>query len=226
VNARGGRATGEERARLEALEDFAREKGAYRARVFAAADVVVDERVRMKCQIPLCAHYGRSLTCPPNVPSVEEFRKALGNYREALLLQTRSSLSGEIDAYDKQEVLKFFKNPAAATQEKGGEGGGAKEDFRNVKLAAARLHQLVNDVESKAMSLGFPYALGLIGGECLLCPTCVGPCAAQGCRRPFEARAAMEGVGIDVLQTSVKAGLPFDMPPKTEIVWTGLLLID
>jgi hypothetical protein len=35
----------------------------------------------------------------------------------------------------------------------------------------------------------------------------------------------MEGVGIDVLQTCVNAGLPFDMPPKTEIVWSGLLLI-
>jgi len=214
------------RKRLAELEEFARKKGAYRARVFPSKDVAVDERVRMKCQIPLCPHYGRTLTCPPNVPTVDEFRRALGNYRMALLVQTRSSLSGEIDSYDKEEVKRFFINPTKSAQAKGGEGGGTQDDFSNVKIAAVRLHKLVNEVEGKAMSIGFPYALGLIGGECMLCPACVGPCASEGCRRPFEARPSMEGVGIDVLQTCVKAGLPFDMPPKTEIVWSGLLLID
>ena len=214
------------RKRLGQLEAFAVEKGAYRARVFPSRDVAVDERVRMKCQIPLCPHYGRTLTCPPNVPTVDEFRRALGNYRKALLLQTRSLLSGDIDSYDKEEVKSFFINPSKATQTKGGEGGGAQDDFSNVKIAAGRLHKLVNEVESKAMSLGFPYALGLLGGECMLCPACVGPCSKEGCRRPFEARPSMEGVGIDVLQTCIKAGLPFEMPPKTEIVWSGLLLID
>jgi predicted metal-binding protein len=212
--------------RLEQLEAFAREKGAYRARIFSAGEVVVDERVRLKCQIPLCPHYGRSLTCPPNVPTVEEFRRALGNYRKALLIQTRSSLSGEIDSYDKEEVKKFFMAPGKAPKAKGGEKGGGQNDFSDVRIAAVRLHKLVNEVEGKAMSLGFPYALGLIGGECMLCPECVGTCSSQGCRRPFEARPSMEGVGIDVFQTSIKAGLPFDMPPKTEIVWSGLLLID
>jgi len=211
--------------KMAELEVFAREKGAYRARVFPATDVAVDERVRIKCQIPLCPHYGRTLTCPPNVPTVDEFRKVLGNYRKALLVQTRSSLSGEIDSYDKEEVRKFFINPGTALRAKGGEGGEAHNDFSNVKIAAARLHRLVNEVESKAMSIGFPFALGLIGGECLLCPVCVGPNAKKGCRRPFEARPSMEGVGIDVLQTCAQAGLPFEMPPKTEIVWSGLLLI-
>jgi predicted metal-binding protein len=161
------------------------------------------------------------------VPTVEEFRRALGNYRKALLIQTRSSLTGEIDSYDREEVKKFFLAPGKARETKGGEKAGqGQNDFSNVRIAAVRLHKLVNEAEGKAMSLGFPYALGLIGGECMLCPECVGSCSSQGCRRPFEARPSMEGVGIDVFQTSIKAGLPFDIPPKTEIVWSGLLLID
>jgi predicted metal-binding protein len=36
----------------------------------------------------------------------------------------------------------------------------------------------------------------------------------------------MEGVGIDVIKTSAAAGLPFELPPKQEIVWSGLILID
>ena len=212
------------RGRLAQLEAFALEKGAYRARVFPALDVCLDERVRLKCQIPLCPHYGRNLTCPPNVPAVDEFRRSLANYRDAILVQTRSLLNGDIDAYDRDEVFAFFSRSAGTTQQQGGEGGEAQQDFRDVKGAAVRLHKLVNEVEGKAMSLGFPYALGLIGGPCELCPSCVGP--GKSCRRPFEARPAMEGVGIDVLRTSVGAGLPFDMPPKTEIVWSGLVLID
>lgn len=211
--------------KLKELEQFALDKGAYRAKVFPARSVIIDDRVRLKCQIPLCPHYGRTLTCPPNIPTVEEFGKALKRYKKAILIQTRSSLSGEIDNYDKEEVLKYFAAPGTAGS-KGGEKTGEIKDLDNMKIAAIRLHRLVNDVEGKAMALGFPYALGLIGGECMLCAQCVGVGSVQGCRRPYEARPSMEGVGIDCIRTSIKAGLPFDMPPKTEIIWSGLVLID
>jgi len=211
---------------LMELEAFARDRGAYRAKIFSARQVVVDERVRMKCQIPLCPHFGRSLTCPPNVPTVEEFRTALGLYKKALMLQTRSAIRGENETYDKDEVKKFFTAPGKIPEVKEGEEDIADGDFRGAKAAAIRLHKLVNEVESRAMALGFPYALGLIGGECMLCSECVGACSGQACRRPFEARPSMEGVGIDVIRTSIKAGLPFDVPPKKEIIWSGLVLID
>ncbi len=208
------------------LISYAREKGAYRAKVFSARQVVVDERVRMKCQIPLCPHFGRSLTCPPNVPTVEEFRTALGLYKKALLLQTRSAIRGENEAYDKEEVKKFFSSPGKIPAANKGEEDVGPDDFKGAKAAALRLHKLVNEVEGRAMALGFPYALGLIGGECMLCSECVGAPSGQACRRPFEARPSMEGVGIDVIRTSIKAGLPFECPPKKEIIWSGLVLID
>lgn len=215
-----------DREKIRQLEGFAIEHGAYRARAFSARLVVIDERVRLKCQIPLCPHYGRTLTCPPNVPPLEEFVKAVKRYRTALLVQTRSALTGEIAACDREEVLKFFASAGAAQKEKGGEKTGADKDLDAMKIAALRLHKLVNEVESKAMSMGFPYALGLIGGECMLCPVCAGAGSGKSCRRPFEARPSMEGVGIDVIKTSAKAGLPFELPPKEEIVWSGLVLID
>jgi len=206
---------------MHELEEFARERGAYRARVFPAAWVTIDERVRMKCQIPLCPHYGRTITCPPNVPTVKEFKKALHRYRYAVLVQTRTSLSGEMSEYDREEALKFFSAPGKY-KEKGAE----KDDFSNTKAAALQLHKLVNEVEGKAMALGFHYALGLIGGDCMLCAECAGVHSERGCRRPYESRPSMEGVGIDVVKTSEKAGLPFDIPPKEEIIWSGLVLVD
>ena len=211
-------------SQLKQLEKFALEKGAWRAKAFTARWVVVDERVRMKCQIPLCPHYGRALTCPPNVPSVEEFRKALARYSKALLLQTVSPITANMEACDRDEVMELFDKKGKKSS-KGGEKQGVAVDFGNMKAAAVRLHKLTNEVELRAMSMGFPYALGLIGGECMLCPECVGTCSSQACRRPFEARPSMEGVGIDVVATSRKAGLPFEIPPKKEIVWTSLLLV-
>ena len=42
------------RDRIKTLEKFALEKGAWRAKAFSARKVVIDERVRLKCQIPMC----------------------------------------------------------------------------------------------------------------------------------------------------------------------------
>ncbi|GBE01234.1 hypothetical protein BMS3Bbin06_01919 [bacterium BMS3Bbin06] len=211
--------------KIRKLEEFALDRGADHARVFPARMVVLDERVRMKCQIPLCPHYGRTLTCPPNVPTVEEFKQVLNRYREALLIQIVTLLEKKAESYDREEVKEFFKNPGKKSRKKGGEDQEAVDDFVKVKDAAVMLHKLVNELELKAMTLGFPYALGLIGGECMLCTECVGAGSAKGCRHPYEARPSMEGVGIDVIKTSLKAGLPFEIPPQKEIVWSGLVLI-
>jgi predicted metal-binding protein len=211
--------------KIRELENFALEKGAFKVKAFPAQLVAVDERVRVKCQIPLCPHYGHCLTCPPNVMSLEEFAKALKRYHTALLVQTQSSLSGDPDKHDKKAVLQYVAAPGKP-KKKGGDKTEFYQDLDNMKLAAIRLHKLINEVESMAMSLGFPYALGLIGGECMLCPECVGVNSGEACRRPYQARPSMEGVGIDVFKTSIKAGLPFEMIPQKEIIWSGLVLVD
>ena len=211
--------------KISELEKFALGKGAFQVKAFAAQLVAVDERVRAKCQIPLCPHYGRVLTCPPNVMSLEEFSKTLSRYNTALLVQTKSPISGEVNDYDKEEVLQYVAI-SGKSKKKGGDKTKLFQDLDNMKLSAIGLHKLVNEVESMAMSLGFPYALGLIGGECMLCPECVEINSGKACRRPYLARPSMEGVGIDVLKTSINAGLPFETPPKKEIVWSGLVLVD
>jgi predicted metal-binding protein len=44
------------------------------------ADIVVGQWVRMKCMFG-CDEYGRTATCPPNVPSVPECRRFFDEYR-------------------------------------------------------------------------------------------------------------------------------------------------
>jgi len=76
--------------RFAEVKKNALEMGAYRAELIQANQIVVDERVRLKCQIPLCPHYGNSLRCPPNTMPVAEFRSVLARYSCALVLQVVS----------------------------------------------------------------------------------------------------------------------------------------
>ena len=55
--------------RLSRVIDTLKKKGASEVRVIKAADVIVDERVRLKCQVPICDSYGKNLMCPPYLPS-------------------------------------------------------------------------------------------------------------------------------------------------------------
>lgn len=181
------------------LEARARELGADRARLIPADQVVVDERVRLKCQVPLCPEYGHNLMCPPALPSVSEFRRMVQGYSWGLLVQVRASLE---DA------------PTEGREEAGYQG-------------AHQLHRLVQDLEREAMSRGFSLAAGFIGGTCRLCTRCVGQGSGEPCRHPFQARPSMEAMGVDVQATCRRAGLdPGGFPVSEEVLWTGLVLLD
>jgi predicted metal-binding protein len=177
---------------LHEMLAFLKKKGASEAIVIPAGDIIVDERVRLKCQIPLCDSFGRNLMCPPFLPSVAQFREALARYEQAVLIQVRASL---------------------------------KQTKGDPYLPARQLHRIVNMGEKYAFESGLRFALGLIGGCCRLCDTCVAADSARACRHPFKARPSMEAMGIDVQATAEKAGVPFVFPVRDEVIWTGLILL-
>ena len=184
---------------LRQVEELARQLGASEAKVLPAREVVVDERVRLKCLVPRCAGYGQSLLCPPALPTVEEFRQVLRRYQWALVVQVKGSTGAESGEPDRQVVYDHSK----------------------------ALHQLINKLEARLQGQGFVFAAGFIGGACRLCDECVGQASGKPCRHPFQSRPAMEGMGIDVVATLARVGLtiaPF--PIGEEVVWTGLLLLD
>lgn len=186
---------------LEKVQDeivtLLKEQGASVVVLINVADIVVDERVRLKCQVPVCDSYNRNLMCPPHVPSVAEFREALKNYKQAILLQ----ISAELD-----EI-----NASAPTEE--------------VFSPARKLHELVNLGEKKAFTAGVCFAAGFIGGCCRLCDECVAVHGGMHCRFPFKARPSMEAMGIDVMATAEKVGLPMFFPINSRVTWTGLILL-
>jgi predicted metal-binding protein len=202
---------------LEDLCKRARELGATDAASFSAVDVIVDDRVRLKCQVPVCDDYGLNLMCPPNVMRIQEFREMLAKYEWAILIQIQASIPDSMVKEIRQagDVAALYKNAKFMDS--------YRKSFDPVKL---QLHRIVHRVEALAFSLGYRFATGFIGGSCKLCPECVGSSNSQEpCRQPFRARPPMEAVGIDVSKTAENAGLPFDIPPKEKTVWNGLVLI-
>jgi predicted metal-binding protein len=57
--------------RFSEFVEVALRAGATAARIIPSEWVVIDERVRFKCEVPRCAGYGQYLTCPPYVMSEE-----------------------------------------------------------------------------------------------------------------------------------------------------------
>lgn len=195
--------------KLKELLAFAKKKGASYAKVVDAREVVTDPRVRLKCSVPRCSSYGRNLMCPPDLMSVEEFTRILTLYKKAILLQVETDMdssdksSGVLDRSLCEELDKV--TDSAKWQK--------------------TLHRLVNSVETQAFKQGFYLAAGLTGGECCLCADCVTVQSGKPCSHPFEARPSMEAMGIDVIKTCEKAGMPVRLSSKTKIRWTGLVLV-
>lgn len=197
---------------LERFSEFigvALKAGATAARMIPSSQVMIDERVRLKCEIPRCAGYGRFLTCPPHVMSVDAFSRILSDYKWGLLVQVEAK---NIDSRDRgkgridRAILK--------------ENAKLHHPFRR------KLLEIVEAVESAAFKKGMPFAAGLVGGSCTLCERCVTDKVSTACRHPFRARPPMEAVGIDVVKTAQNAGLPIHLSSSKSVIWTGLILLD
>jgi len=196
---------------MEKLVKSAIKAGASNAKLIDVKDIVVDERVRLKCSVPRCYGYGNCLVCPPHTMSVKEFKEILKRYGKALIVQIESDLN----SLDKSEVS-GISDPKVY-----------KEQLDLHRPIRMKFNDLMDNMEKEAFKLGFPYAASFGAGRCDLCGEDVCPGIQDGiCRHPFRARPAMEGMGIDVQKTAGNAGLSVELSSKTSVKYTGLMLID
>jgi len=195
--------------RFKEFVELALREGAVAARIIPASGVAVDERVRLKCTVPLCGGYNRYLTCPPHTFSVEDFTRVLSRYHWCLVVQVEAQDIGSSD-----------KSTGRIDE-------GLLKEVRELHGAyKLRLLEIVEKVEAAAFKKGLRFATGLIGGSCILCEQCVEDKVSEPCRHPFRARPAMEGVGIDVFQTVGNAGLAIHLSSSENVRWTGLILLE
>lgn len=202
---------------LKALCQFAKELGATDAVSLSSKDVVVDERVRLKCLIPPCDDLGLNLMCPPFVMSVKEFREILSKYSWAILIQIDAQISTNMrnKIHKARDIASLYEDEDFLND--------YRSSFNPLRL---KLHKIVNKIEAKAAMFGYRFATGFKAGPCKLCSECVVKDSIKICKHPYQSRPAMEAVGIDVFKTAENAGLPFDFLTKDKAVWNGLVLIN
>ena len=90
---------------LHAIISLLKERGASDVVLINTADIIVDERVRLKCQVPVCDSYNKNLMCPPHVAPVAEFRKTLKKYKQGILLQVSAELNEKYTNAPTEEVF-------------------------------------------------------------------------------------------------------------------------
>lgn len=172
---------------LERFKALALEWGASEAALIPADEVVVDERVRLKCTVPRCLRAGETPNCPPYVPNLELIRAAFSRFKWAVLVRCDVA---PIEAYA----------PGS---------GKTKEERRQILAFHEKSAEVVYKLERQAYKDGYHLAMGFGGGSCkdYLCKGLLCQFIDSGrCRFPHRARPAMEAMGIDVIDIARKAG--------------------
>ena len=198
------------------LKDLALELGATEAKIISANEIVVENRVVLKCRIG-CNKYGKTLMCPPYAPSVEEFRKSLNEYNYALVFKIKSQAEATPEI---ARMLSKKANDPCLTLE-------MKEQLQNFwdswKTDKKELLRKIVSLEKAATTKGYTLALGFTTGSCVICDEC--NLKERICLYPTEARYSAQAVGINVLQTLENAGMPITVPFKKNPESFGLVLL-
>ncbi len=203
--------------KLQYLVDTARSLGAADAKVIPASDVVVENRVALKCRAG-CISYGKKLTCPPHVPTPDEFRRILSEYTYALLVKFLSPAEAEEDVIC--SIYRYWLDPKAPDKKKEKATQFWKDHFNGTGSFAPMMLEL----ERTAFNAGNTFALALVNGSCRLCETC--NVSGGLCIHPTQARIPEHAVGVNMIKTAEKAGMPIRFPVQGHPELMALLLID
>ncbi|MCL5108406.1 MAG: DUF2284 domain-containing protein [Chloroflexi bacterium] len=201
--------------RYQELVDKALSLGAIQAKVLPAGELVVEHRVPLKCRFG-CPHYGHSHSCPPRVPTVDEFLAALAEYRYALLVAfpSRATLAAGGEA----GVLRLRHDPQTPA--------GAKEAteafFRDWEASKQEAFTAILELERSAFAAGEPLALALRPSRCTLCAECN---VAGPCQHPTRLRFSPEAVGVNLAETCLRAGMDLVFPFQENPSHIGIVLL-
>lgn len=188
---------------LERYREKALELGATHAKVISTAEMWVDDRVTLKCQIPRCFGYGVCAHCPPHSLKPAELRAYLEKYQWGVFFI--KDVPAEVIVRDKATIKARVK---------------AYQD----------VFQTVNEIESMAFYDGHYLAFGFSAGSCrhTYCGLKEDCSALQGkkCRFALKSRPSMEAVGFDVYKMVASAGwdiYPIGSDAKPDQIQKGTL---
>ena len=188
--------TGQE---IEKLRELATAKGA-QVKEISPDQIVVAQWVRFKCRYG-CKGYGKHFGCPPYVPSPDETRRMVKEYKIGLLLRF-DGVPGHGD-FEPDDIPDDFH-----------------DWFRDLILW---VNGTVHSLEKRAFYDGFYKAFGFGGYPCIWCehqhcvaeesPGIVDESLRRKCRHMDLVRPSMEASGMDVFATSKNVGWVLETIP-------------
>lgn len=199
------------------LRKRALELGASDAKVIPASSVIIEERVVLKCKVG-CPNYGKTLACPPYTPSVEQFRKIVGEYSYALFMKFKSKAEADMDLQNNLSKPETETKLSNEVKEKTVKFWAQwKEDKKTILKSVVTL-------EKEAMRKGYSLAIAFVSGHCQLCEKC--NLESKICIHPELARLSEDAVGVNVRKTAKNADIEYVFPFPKNPESFALLLID
>jgi predicted metal-binding protein len=202
--------------KFDFLRKMALELGASDAKVIPASQVIVEDRVVLKCKVG-CNNYGKTLACPPYTPSSEEFRKIVGEYNHALFMKFTSKAEADADLQENLSKSDTSVLPKEVKEKADKFWAAWKEDKKLMLESVVKL-------EKEAMRKGYSLAISFVSGSCQLCEKC--NLETRICSHPEMARYSEDAVGVNVKKTAANAGIKFVFPFPKNPESFALLLID
>lgn len=203
--------------KFDFLKTLALELGAVDAKIIPACQVVIEDRVVLKCRVG-CTNYGKTLVCPPYTPTAEEFRKIVSEYSYAMFMKFKSR--AEADSEVLKNLLITDTDPTVNETVK----KKVAQFWQTWKDEKLKMLQAVVDLEKAAMNKGYSLAMAFVSGHCQLCEKC--NTQTRICAHPNLARYSEDAVGVNVKKTAQNAGISVTFPFEKNPDSFALLLID
>ncbi|HME55909.1 MAG TPA: DUF2284 domain-containing protein [Candidatus Lokiarchaeia archaeon] len=164
-----------------------------------------DEAMRASCTQPFagyeagCQNYGRTWSCPPKCPPLDEMKARLKACGAFYIIALRATL------------------PAGFKTSKG--------KFKNVQAMYKRMDDML-DACLEALLEKIPGSIALFASPCRLCEReGVGPCTCPDvpCRNPSKMHYSLSSHGVDTFATMTNAGIPIETNPEIRVSRIGML---
>jgi predicted metal-binding protein len=158
------------------------EFGATDAKIISTDTIPIDERVQLKCRVPVCFGYNTSANCPPHTIAPATLREIIGRYKHAILLKLE--VQPRVIVRDRTTIIERVN-------------------------AYKKVFELVSTIESMAFYDGYYLAMGFAAGSCKSTYCYKVDCAVlrgERCRNELLVRPSMESVGIDTYKLATRVG--------------------
>lgn len=156
--------------------------GATDSKIITMESIPIDERVSLKCKIPICFGYGTSINCPPYTVTPSELKEITKKYRYAIFFKL--DVEPEVIVRNRETIHKRVS-------------------------AYKKIFEIVNTIESMAFYDGYYLAVGFAAGSCKSTYCYSLECSAlkrERCRHELKVRPSMEAVGIDAYKLATSIG--------------------